>query len=156
MATAAKVVERALAQILVRQSEAPLEASEMSDSIDMMNAFFFMLDGSGLALGYTVVTSPSDEVTIPDSALMMAYTNLAIVMAPDFHGVVTPALIEMARASMTAVETATLAPPKTSRPDTMPRGSGNECWNGRRFYPGEHAELLTENNGSILLETGTE
>ena len=155
MATAAKVVERALAQILVRQAEAPLEASEMSDAIDMMNAFFLMLDGGGLALGYTIVTSPSDEVTIPDSALMMAYTNLGLLMAPEFGAIVTPALAEMARTSMNAVRTATLPAIITTNPDTLPVGSGNECYDGRRFYPGEDAELLTENDGSILLETGT-
>jgi hypothetical protein len=108
-----------------------------------------------LALGYTIVTSPSDEVTIPDSALMMVYTNLAIVMAPEFGAVVTPALAEMARTSMNAVRTATLPAIITSNPSTLPIGSGNECWTDRRFYPGEHSELLTESDGSILLETGT-
>ena len=156
MATASKVVERALARILVRQSEAPLEQEEMDDAIDMMNDMMAAWDIGGLALGYTIVTSPSDEVTVPDGALMAVKANLAIEMAPDFHGVITPALVESATNSLNAVRNGVLPAIITTNPDTLPVGSGNECWNGRRFYPGEHAELLTENDGSILLETGTE
>ena len=156
MATAAKVVERALARILVRQTEAPLEASEIDDSIDMLNDMMTAWDGSGLALGYTIVTSPSDEVTVPDGALMAIKSNLAIQMADEFGWTVTIQLATSARDSFADLLTQELTPPKTSRPDTMPRGSGNECFNGRRFYPGDSAELLTENDGPILLETGTE
>lgn len=159
MATAAQVLKSALQRILVQASEAPLEASEFQDAINDMNNYMLDLDASGIKLGYTLVTSLGDEVTVPLGALRGVIANVAIEISPDYDGQISPALQRAADQGMKTMEKLGVTVRPTAYPSTLPIGSGNEDGSSRsfHFYPGaSEAEILSETTGAILLESDTE
>ena len=84
MPTAIEVAERSLKLILVQASDAQLEADEYQDFYTAMNDYMADLEARGIVLGYTPVTLPSDEITIPSGAIRGLVTNMAIEVAPDY------------------------------------------------------------------------
>jgi len=158
MATVAQVAKAALQRILVQGSEAPLEADEYQDFIFAMNNFMLALDAEGVALGYTEVSDLGDDVTIPTGALRGLIANMAIEVAPDYNGVITPALQLAANEGLRVMRMLGQSTPTSYFPGTLPLGSGNSCnstWDSP-FYPDSEAEILAETTGAISLETGTE
>lgn len=158
MATAEQVINAALRKVMVQGSEAPLQPDEYQDGIFAMNAFMADLDAQGVALGYTVVTSTSDPVTIPTGALRGLIANLAIEMAPDFGGIVSPELVEQARTGLETMRLIGQSIPTSAYPSTLPYGSGNYDYSiglTQFFYPGQEEEILGETTGSVGLESDT-
>lgn len=158
MATAAQVLKAALQRILVQASEAELEPDEFSDAIFAMNNYMLALDADGINLGYTEVTDLSDIITIPTGALRGLIANVAIEVAPDYDGSITPGLVEAAKSGLKSMEKLGVSMGSSEFPSTLPIGSGNEG-NGtrtQRFYPALEAEILAETTGAIGLEVGTE
>lgn len=156
MATAAEVIKAALQKTIVQASEAAFEPDEFADAIFTMNNYMTDLDASGIALGYTVVTTLGDEVTIPVGALRGLIYNLAIETAPEFSGVVTTEVREIARAGLNTMRKLGVSMGDSAFPATLPRGTGHRLQRDDRFYPDLEAEILAETTGSIALETGTE
>jgi hypothetical protein len=157
MATAAQVLKAALQRILVQASEADLEPDEYKDAMFAMNNLMLDLDASGINLGYTEVSSLGDTITVPAGALRGIIANVAVEIAPDYNGVITPALGEAATNGMDTMRKLGIAIYTSSLPSTLPIGSGNEgCGDlSSDFYPDEEDEILAETTGSIGLETGT-
>lgn len=155
MTTAAQVVKAILQELVVQASEADLEPAEIQDTIFGMNNYMTALDANGTSLGYTVVDSLSDVITIPAGAIQGLISNVAIMMAPQFDAIVTPALMEKARMGLSAMRKLSFTRVATQPPCTLPVGSGNE-WGGGydtdRFYPCADDAILTETNRNILLE----
>lgn len=160
MATAGQVVKAILQEIVELASEAPLEPPETSDTVFAMNNYMTELDADGVSLGYTVVSSLNQTLTVPDGAINGIIKNVALSMSSQFDAVVTQELARQAangRAVMTKL--ATLLSPMNF-PCTLPIGSGNEWadssdWNGQHFYPCDEALILDEQNNNILLENET-
>ena len=75
METAQSVINDALQEILVQQSEQPIEAVDFQTSKRYLNRMMATTPYNGL--GYTVVVNPEDLVTIPDGALEGVIFNLA-------------------------------------------------------------------------------
>ena len=159
MATAAQVVKTILLKIIVQGAEADLDPDEFSDVIFGMNVYMLDLDARGVKLGYTEVTNLADEVTVPTGALRGLIANVAIDIAPEFDGEVSPGLVKMASEGMKAMEELGVVVTTSFFPSTLPIGSGNEH-NGHglsnRFYPDLEREILAETTGAIGLEVGTE
>ena len=159
MTTAAQVVKAIGQEILVQGSEAPLEADEAQDIIFAMNLYMAAQDANGIHLGYTVVDTLNDVITIPMGALQGLIANVAIMVAPQFGAGarVDAALIAKAKLGLNAMRKlgVTIAP--MSYPDTLPVGSGNEGnWpNNWHFYPETADTALTETGNNIALETNT-
>ena len=157
MATAAQVIKAALQRILVQASEAPIEADEAQDAIFAMNNLALAWDAQGITLGYTVVEDLGDEVTVPLGALRGLIANLAIEVAPDYGGQVTPALAAIASAGFNALLHLGNRLGQTEYPSTLPIGSGNEdtTYLNFHFYGSLEAEILAETSGAIGLEINT-
>lgn len=158
MATAEQVVKSSLQKILVQASEAPIEASEAQDFIFSMNNYMFALDASGVDLGYTEVTDLGDTITIPTGALRGLIYNMAIEVAPEFNGVVTQKVDEIAKDGLQTMRKLGQSIGQMQYPSTLPIGSGNEPHSGLRthhFYPNQEAEILAETTGCISLEVST-
>ena len=159
MATAAQVIQASLQKILVQATEQPIQASEAQDFIFMMNNYMLALDAEGISLGYTEVTKLSDDVTVPPGALRGMIYNLAIEAAPEYDGVVTPAVAEIARQGMRAMRKLGQSMGATKYPCTLPIGSGNEdnsfTRGGHHYYDCDESAILAETTGSIGLETNT-
>lgn len=154
MATAAQVVRAILQKILVQEAEADLEPDEAADTVFAMNNYMTELDANGVQLGYTVITNLSQPITIPDGAINGLINNVAILVAPDFDGTITQAIISQARKGLKVMTNLGLNLQPAEFPDTLPIGSGNEFddFNFEHFYPSPDETILTETNNNILLE----
>lgn len=158
MATVAQVAKASLQRILVQASEADIEASEAQDFIFAMNNWMAALDADGVQLGYTAVTNLGDTITVPTGALRGLIANVAIEVAPDYDGEVSPALAKAAKEGLDTMILIGQSLGDMHFPSTLPRGSGNEHCGGRftsHFYPDLEAEILAETTGAISLETNT-
>jgi len=157
MATAGQVVKAILQEILVQASEADLDAAEIQDTIFAMNNYMTAEAVNGIDLGYTVVSSVSDEVTVPAGALQGIIANVAIAVAPQFDAIVDIALIEKARTGLNAMRKLGITLNPMRMPNTLPVGAGNEGGqsNNDHFFPGPDSAVLTEGNNNILLESDT-
>lgn len=158
MATVAQVIKAALQRILVQGSEAPLESDEYQDAIFALNNFMSALEAEGVDLGYTEVNDLSDEVTVPAGALRGIIANVAIEVAPDYGGVVSPELIQQAASGMKAMRHLGQTIKASCFPCTLPIGSGNYQTGYSPFY-GNHSYgcgcsscLATEADACILME----
>lgn len=155
--TAGDVIKSALQEILVQAAEATLEPDETQDAIRYMNRFMAQKAAQGIALGYTNVTSTSDEITIADGALNGLVFSLAIRLAPQFGKIVDQTLRDNAKDGLNAMRHIAVKKGRTFFPGTLPRGSGNEdTHSDRHFYPEQGGQILTEQNGPILLEDDTD
>ena len=157
MAKAGQVVNRALSLILVQPDEAAIQPSESKAAIEVLNDMMAEWDMNGISIGYSVVTSLSNDLTVPDYALAAMKSNLAVRLAPEFDGNASGLLVTLADRQHSALLNATLTIGPSPMPCTVPVGSGNSGnWgsqgNWNRFYPCSDAEILGENGGTILLE----
>lgn len=156
MATVEQIAKASLQRIIVQGSESPLNPDDYQDFIFALNNYMTDLDAQGVALGYTVVNDLSDQVTIPVGALRGVIANMAIEVAPDYGGFVSPELALQAQQGMNAMRRLGKSSPRTQYPSTLPRGSGNYYeYSTNPFYPDLEAEILAEVSGSIALETNT-
>ncbi len=159
MAKVQQVANAALSNILVQGSEAPLEPDEYQDFIFAMNNFMTDLDAKEIQLGYTIVDSLDDEVTIPPGALRGLIFNMGIESAPQYGGVIMPDLRQFAKDGLETMRKLGQVQATSHYPETLPIGSGNEGeLNGNfgyHFYPGEENKILAETTGCISLEVNT-
>ena len=153
MAKAEEFVQAILQEIIVQESEQQIAAPDAQDTIEAMNDYMTAQDALGVSLGYTLIDDLGDDVTIPPGAFMGVKKNVAIYMASQFGATVKQATVEMAKVGYKAMLKLTRGQQQMVHPPTFPLGSGNE-WpeSGQRFYSDEDAEMLTEQDGSILLE----
>ena len=159
MATASEIITDSLGEILVSAAEQPVTGSEMSTAIRFLNRMMAAWSSSGLALGFTVINSSSDTVTIPDGAIDGVVASLAVRLAPQYDVTITAELMAAVKMGMNAVRDIAVTVEPTQLPCTMPIGSGNEYSSGNsigdRFYPCPEDTALTEEGGKVLLEDGT-
>ena len=121
--TAATIITDALQEILVQASEQPVEASEMQSGIRYLNRMMSEWDALGYPLGFTVITNPSDLVTIPDGAINAVVLNLAIKLAQQYDEPISQSLAMAARDGMQAVQNLSVEAEPTLYPSTLPVGS---------------------------------
>ncbi len=151
MTTASELITAALGQTLTRSADIPLEPDELQDAIFQLNN---MMTSWNLALGYTVVSNPNDEITTPDFAIDAMVQNLAVRIAPGFGGIVDADLRQNAREAKRDLLKIVVTVGPARYPSTLPRGSGNTRTSTRNriFYPPSAGEIEQEQGGSILLE----
>ena len=155
MATAGQVVRAILQEIVVQAAEQPLTASETSDTIFAMNTFMTELDANGVKLGYTIIESSADTITIPAGAINGLIKNVALQVAPQFDVNAPQALLAQARKGLKVMTNLGINLVPMQFPNTLPVGSGNERgdFNDQHFFNGvDEDTILTEGGGNILLE----
>lgn len=157
--TAASIITDALGEILVEAQEQPIEGAEMTRAIRYLNRMMASLDSRGISLGYTVVSGPSDVITVPDGAVDGVIYNLALRLASQYDEPITQSLFDSAKLGMNAMLDIAVTVDATPMPCTMPVGSGNEGdrrgFQNDHFYDCPSDEILNEGGGSIDLESGT-
>ena len=154
-----QVAKASLFAIMAQGADAPLAADDFNDYIFALNNYMLALDAKGIALGYTVVDSINDEITVPPGAILGIIANVAILVSPDYGGSVSPELIANAKLGMDAMRRLGLRIIPSRFPSTLPIGSGNEdngTFRNGHFYRGtDAAVVLAETVGCVLREAGT-
>ena len=159
MAKAGQVVKAILGKIIASGAEETLQPNETVDTIFAMNNYMTALDADGINLGYTLVESIDDDITVAPGAIQGIIFNVAVMIAPDYGAVVTPAMIDGAKLGLSAMRKLSRDIQPMILPSTMPIGSGNENNfdnNNQHFFPGPADGILTETDRNILLETDTD
>jgi len=155
METAEQVINDALQEILVQASEQPIQTVDFQTARRYLNRMMSTVPFVGL--GYTQVTQPSDLVTIPDAALEGVIFNLAKRLLPSYDMPLTAELAMNAKEGLEEIRRLTVIVEPSIYPCTLPIGSGNEQDSRytSNFYGCPDDEILTEQGGSILLESDT-
>lgn len=156
METAESLINDALQEILVQASEQSLQPADFQTGRRYLNRMMAMVPFSGM--GYTIVTDPSDPITVPDGAINGIMFNLAEALLTTYDVLLTASLSKSAANGLKEIRRITVTIQQTKMPCTLPIGSGNEgddTFNNTHFYACPDDELLTEQGGSILLESNT-
>jgi hypothetical protein len=156
METAQSLINDTLQEILVQASEQPIQPVDFQTARRYLNRMMAVTPFSGL--GFTSINLPSDLVTIPDAAIEGVLFNLAKRLLPTYDMPLTAELALNAKNGLQEIRRLTVTILPTAMPCTLPIGSGNEqenTFNNQHFYPCPDDELLTEQGGSILLESET-
>jgi hypothetical protein len=138
MSTAEDVVSDILQEITVQSPEQDLLAVDFQTVVRYMNRFMSSLDAMGTKLGYTIVSNPSDLITIPVGAEEGLIFNMAMRIATTYDITVSPDLAMKARDSLNVMNVIGNPPPMSKYPSNMPIGSGNyqNTFNNFNFYDG--------------------
>ena len=156
METATTVINDALQAIVVQASEQPIQTVDFQTSRRYLNRMMATVPFVGL--GFTTITLPDDLVTIPDAALEGVIFNLAVKLLATYDMPLTAELSQNARDGLKEIRRLTVVVLPTQMPCNMPIGSGNEgenTYSNQHFYACPDDEVLTEQGGSILLESDT-
>ena len=156
METAKTVINDSLQEILVQASEQPIQPVDFQTARRYLNRMMATTPYNGL--GFTVITTPDDLVTVPMGALEGVIFNLAKRLLSSYDMPLTAELNESCKAGLKEIRRLAITIQPTRMPSTLPIGSGNEgdnLYNNYHFYPGVDDELVTEQGGSIILESNS-
>ena len=154
METAESVINDALQEILVQASEQDLQTVDFQTGRRYLNRM--MATSPYNLLGFTVVTDPSDDVTVVDEAIEGIIFNLARRLLSSYDMAATTELNMSANNGIKTIRRITTNIQPTQFSSTLPIGSGNDLINPvSDFFPPSPAELLTEGDGVMILEGDT-
>jgi hypothetical protein len=154
METAESVINDALQEILVQASEQDLQTVDFQTGRRYLNRM--MATSPYNLLGFTVVTDPSDDVTVVDEAIEGIIFNLARRLLSSYDMAATTELNMSANNGIKTIRRITTNIQPTQFSSTLPIGSGNDLINPvSDFFPPSPAELLTEGDGVMILESDT-
>lgn len=148
MATALDLANRSLKLILVEAADSPLEPDEYQDYYDALNDFMADLEARGIRLGFTPVTGPADEITVPAGAIRGIVANMAMEVAPDYGSAINPSLALQASEGMRALRRLGQGPIRASYHPNLPMGTGNDD------YPDQVPSHYDEDPRGVLWMTG--
>lgn len=100
MSTVAQIVRDALLHLGVLDAEEAVEAVDSSDAIRALNLMMSRWEASGLALGWTEVSSPDDDLPAPPEAEEAIGFNLALRLRPRYDLPIAPDVVQMANDSL--------------------------------------------------------
>ena len=142
MTTIREVVEDAFEEIAVKTAEIPLTDDELQSGIRRCNDMLTEWDDIGIIVGYTPVLNGSDTIEVERNAIAAVKYNLAMRLAPSFSKPVTQILFSLAEDTLNTLRASSSIVGKVAYPDTLPIGSGNECYdyNYNRFFNANKTE----------------
>lgn len=79
-----ELVARSLRLIQVIDARQPVKAADMATAIAALNGMLRRWEANTLALGWSQVENPSDELPLPDEATDAVAYNLALRLAPEY------------------------------------------------------------------------
>jgi len=131
-------VEAAAEEIGVKTAEMSLEAGDAQAILNRLNDLLFEWRYMFLTPRFEELLNLQQVVAVDAEANGAIKFNLAVRCAPTFQKVITPGLSSLAISSKETLMIITTQPIDVAYPDTLPIGSGNQCFdfnNNRRFYP---------------------
>ena len=154
METAQTVIIDALKEIVAIPAEASIDAYKAQVGIFYLNAMMLDFSVNGINVGYTLVDSLGDEITVPDAALEPIVKNLALLISPVFKNTFTSQelFIDAQNGVDSLLGLSIFQPSKTLYSESLPTGSGNYNWGSRCFYDEIGTPILTEEGVNIAPE----
>lgn len=150
---AEELIRDALQELGVQAAEQPITPDQVQTGIrytnDMMEEYDY------LNLGYSIIDSASDDITVPGFARTWMKKQLALHLAPQFTATsMVPMIAQQASRALDNLLMQSLEIGEMSMPPTLPVGSGNELWNSDNltFYPEDDETIDTEDGQNILTE----
>ena len=126
METASDIIRDALIELTVQAQEQTIPAVDLETGIRYLNRMMQALDADGVKLGYTLVKSSNDALTVPAGAYEGMMFNLALRLASGFDVDVKPSLAQQARESRKTLYKLGVTINKMNYPSSLPVGSGTE------------------------------
>ena len=135
MTTATEIITEALENIGYLGAETPLEAADELKAFKILNDQLAEWGESGTLPGAAPVGNLTDEIRAQRGVIAAIKMNLAGRCAAPFQVPITPTLAASISASSEALLRITAKIGDVAYPDTLPVGSGNECFDYIRFFP---------------------
>jgi len=133
METAGTIIKEALTELTLQADEQTVPAVEVQTGIRYLNRMMQMLDANGVKLGYTLVNSTNDALTVPAGAYEPMVMLLAERLAGGYDFDVTPNLAKLVREARATIYKVGVSIPKQNMPSALPTGSGND-YTGDNYY----------------------
>lgn len=149
MATVADIAQRSLRQILVQSSGLSLTTQEIADYIEALNDYMFSLEGAGIRLGFTEVSTSTDEVTVPSSCLRGVVANMAIEVAPEYSAEISQGLMKAAAEGLAVMRRVARQKVQSAYPASLPMGSGNHTVYTQEYYGDRFKALQSLANNTV-------
>lgn len=150
---AEELIRDALQELGVQAAEQPITSDQMQTGIrytnDMMEEYDY------LNLGYSIIDSASDDITVPGYARTWMKKQLALHLAPQFTATsMVPMIQQQATRALDNLLLQSVEVGEMSMPGTLPVGSGNELWDSDslHFYPSDPDNIDAEDGQNILTE----
>ena len=136
--TAQTLVSDILQELLINSAEQSIPAVDFQTTVRYLNRYMSMQDGDGVKLGYTEVTNPTDDITVPAGAINGIIYNVALNLATTYDVVVTPELAVKAQTGLNIMIKLGSPIQGTKYTSNTPRGSGNcnDTFSAFNFYDG--------------------
>lgn len=104
MTKVATAVARSLRLLgILDPSEAP-EAEDMGTALSALNAMMVRWEANGLAVGWSLVESPSEDLPVPPEAEDAVIYNLAMRLAPEYGVQLRPDVVALAQDGLRALQ----------------------------------------------------
>lgn len=94
------LVTRALRLIQVIDPLQSVKAADMETAIVALNGMMARIEADGIALGWSPVANPSDDLPLPDEATQAIAYNLAVTISPEYGVTPLPVVQGMAITGM--------------------------------------------------------
>lgn len=94
------LVTRALRLIQVIDPLQSVKSADMETAIVALNGMMARIEADGIALGWSPVANPSDDLPLPVEAEQAIAYNLAVTVAPEYGVTPLPAVQGMATTGM--------------------------------------------------------
>lgn len=143
MTTAIQIADGAAEELGVKTANIALEPEDFQVILDRLNRLGVAWADIGLTPSFVRVANDTDTIAIDGNAEEAFIFTLAIRCAPAFERIVTPALAENAKTTLTTLRASVNHIGPVDFPDTLPTGSGNDCpqtFNTERFFEANETE----------------
>lgn len=151
MTTKLTIVQRALGKIGIATYVFDPSPEQLQSALELLNQIAAELDGIGIRKGYVLGNEISAESGLPDTAINPFAALLAIALAPEYGKQIAPTLqIEGMRARNALMVTNNVIP-QMVRPNTMPRGTGNNLGVRQQAYFQDPDPLTTGIDGELII-----
>lgn len=110
-----------------------LQPEQLEKALWRLDSMMASWNAQGIRIGYPLPSTPEDsslttETSVPDSANMAIYMNLALVLAPTVGKMVSPETKAGAKTAYDILAQRAAAPVEMQFPGTLPSGAGNKPW----------------------------
>lgn len=139
MSTGAKIIERALEAIGAHSAVSPASSGSIILGMEELNSMLEMWLSNDIAIGFTPLSVPSEELNEAADTRNGIISNLAVQLAPFFDNgkvIVSPALQRDATVSYNRIASLyqNLTIPAKVVSSTLPVGQGNNRYFRSRTY----------------------